>query len=800
MKLAFALMQRGRPWVALAEIDAALLVLDGTSGAWARAQRAIILHQGGRLDEALAEFQAVLPTLRKAGDLLGIQKMLINRAYLQADRHAFGSAVADLIEAEGLARQLGRDLTIGIIAENLGLVESVRGDVPAALVHFSRAEQIIGAHGAQLGHVYQHRAELLLSVGLVAEAREVAERAALAFRYEGRLLKLSEVRLLLSQAAFLDRDWQAAITHARQAKREFTRQQRVEWSWQAQLAVLRAQLASGVRVQVANRDVDTMLEILSASGWPVAALEARLAAARIAARRGSSWTEQAHLRQASLIASQPGPVTLRARGWYARALLRQRYGDVPGALRGVRTGLRILDEHSAVLGTADLRAHAAVHRAELTELGLRIALETGRPGAVFEWAERGRASQLMHRAVLPPDDPELARMLSELRSTAGELDRLRDSGRGGAALARRQIALERQIRDHCRLHRGTSNGRLAAPVSPSRLGQQLGGWVLLEFVQLDGVLRCLSLVDGRLRLRDVGSAAQIADLIERLSFALHRMARRDGRAQSRSAAVTLLRATAARLDVLLLGSLPEIGERPLVVVPTGPLHSLPWSILPSCAGRPVAVSPSATVWHSISTRPADVAGRVVVAAGPKLTGARAEAEAVAAIYQTTALVQDAANVAAVLASLATASLVHLAAHGRLSADNPLFSDLLLSDGPMVVYDVERLAQVPHTVVLAACDSGRSVVRTGDELLGLCAAFIARGAAQLVASVVSLPDAETASLMVAFHRRLAAGQPAAIALADAQQELRDEEPATLAAAAGFVCLGAGISAPGGGGGH
>lgn len=169
-------------------------------------------------------------------------------------------------------------------------------------------------------------------------------------------------------------------------------------------------------------------------------------------------------------------------------------------------------------------------------------------------------------------------------------------------------------------------------------------------------------------------------------------------------------------------------------------------------------------------------------------------EAVAAIYQTTALVQDAANVAAVLASLSTAGLVHLAAHGRLCADNPLFSDLLLADGPMVVYDVEQLDRVPHTVVLAACDSGRSVVRIGDELLGLSATFIARGAAQLVASVVPLPDAETASLMVAFHRRLADGQPAAIALADAQQELRNEEPATLAAAAGFVCIGAGVSAP------
>ena len=180
-----------------------------------------------------------------------------------------------------------------------------------------------------------------------------------------------------------------------------------------------------------------------------------------------------------------------------------------------------------------------------------------------------------------------------------------------------------------------------------------------------------------------------------------------------------------------------------------------------------------------------------MAAGPRLHGARSEASAVATVHRVSPLLDDAATVDAVLDALATAGLVHLAAHGRLSADNPLFSDLLRADGPLVVYDVERLARVPHTVVLAACDSGRSVVRTGDELLGLSATFIGRGAAQLVASVLPVPDAETAPLMVAFHRGLASGSSPAAALAAAQQQLAGStsaDPAALAAAAGFVASG------------
>jgi len=93
-------------------------------------------------------------------------------------------------------------------------------------------------------------------------------------------------------------------------------------------------------------------------------------------------------------------------------------------------------------------------------------------------------------------------------------------------------------------------------------------------------------------------------------------------------------------------------------------------------------------------------------------------------------------------------------------------------------------------VLAACESGRSVVCAGDELLGLGAMFLARGASQLVASPLPVPDAETAPLMTAFHRRLAAGLPVAEALARAQEQLRGGGTPDVAVA-GFVCVGSGF---------
>jgi hypothetical protein len=45
-------------------------------------------------------------------------------------------------------------------------------------------------------------------------------------------------------------------------------------------------------------------------------------------------------------------------------------------------------------------------------------------------------------------------------------------------------------------------------------------------------------------------------------------------------------------------------------------------------------------------------------------------------------------------------------------------------------------------------------------------------------------------MVAVHQRLAAGAPPAVALADAQQRVAADGPASTAAAAAFVCVGTG----------
>ena len=251
---------------------------------------------------------------------------------------------------------------------------------------------------------------------------------------------------------------------------------------------------------------------------------------------------------------------------------------------------------------------------------------------------------------------------------------------------------------------------------------------------------------------------------------------------------------AQELDRLILGPLRrDVGDRRLVVVPTGCLHEVPWSALPQLSARPVSVAPSASMWHRAATSAVSAHGHDVLAvAGPRLAAAQDEVSDVVRLRGGAALTGPAAAVETVLAGLSGADTVHIAAHGRLRVDNPLLSSLEMFDGPLTVYDLERLPQVPRLVLLPACQSGSSRVHSGDEVLGLAHALLAFGARAIVATVVAVPDTQTREFMAGVHAGLASGRTPSEALAGAQDASADAGLRAAATASAFVCFGAGTS--------
>jgi CHAT domain-containing protein len=202
--------------------------------------------------------------------------------------------------------------------------------------------------------------------------------------------------------------------------------------------------------------------------------------------------------------------------------------------------------------------------------------------------------------------------------------------------------------------------------------------------------------------------------------------------------------------------------------------------------RSVRVAPSATAWcHGRDRVPRP--GPVLAVAGPGLAGAADEVRSISALHPSAiTLTGSEATVGAVLAAAPDAGLLHVAAHGRLRTDNPLFSSLVLADGPLTGYDLESLESVPHTVILSACSSGAGHATVAEETLGLSWTLMGLGATSVVAPLLPVPDTATRDLMVGLHRRIADGVAVADALSAATRD--DDDPVAVAVASVFVAYG------------
>ena len=224
---------------------------------------------------------------------------------------------------------------------------------------------------------------------------------------------------------------------------------------------------------------------------------------------------------------------------------------------------------------------------------------------------------------------------------------------------------------------------------------------------------------------------------------------------------------------------------PVAISPIGGVHDLPWGLLPSLRDRSFTLAPLVAAVAALLVDALRPPQHVVGGSGPGVPLADVEAREVLACYGTGANHHRAGGHGGRRRRRRCAAPTSptSSCHGRFSSENTMFSSLLLADGPMFVYDLERLAPAPGSVVLSACHAGAHATPAGREILGLTASLLARGPRSVVAATVPIPDTlSTVELMAELHRALAAGRSAADGLVD----LRRRDPVVGGA---FACYGA-----------
>jgi len=786
--LGLAFVYAGRTASGYAAFDRAVQMSSGVLKGRVLHRRGLVLWTLGRNAAALDDFRRAIGVLQRADDRVWTARALEGRGlvYLAVGRP--DRADEDFIAAGRLFAEAGQELEAVRTVLNRGVAASRSGDLPAALSLFDKAGDRYRALNVPTSGLSLDRCDALLAAGLTTEALAEADEAIRDIeRAHGRSTKKAELLLTAANCALAAAQPQGAVERAQAAYRLFRSQQNSWGQAHSRLVLVQARYAagpvSGSLLRAANEAVDRLEDLGSSE-----ATQAHLLAGRIALDLGRQAEADRHL-VAAARSRRRGVAMARASGWLAEALRAEAAAEPRRMLAACRRGLEVIEDHRLTLGASELRAQATARGGELATLAQRHAVRVRRPRLLLSWTERWRATALTVPSMRPSADAELNADLAALRDVTSRLEDARRDGGSTGPLQREQLRLEAVVRARSLQAPGMA-GAGRAVIDVGALLDQLGEAQLVEIADVDGTLHVLVCGSGRVRRFTAGLTEDAVRAADFAPFALRRLARGRVGANADSARA-ILNAVGPELQDAILGpAAGELGEAPVVVVPPGKLHAIPWALLPALGSRVFSVAPSAQAWMRARVARPPRGRRVTLARGPGLTTDGAEVPLLAKMYPDAAVLSgDEATAERVLSAIDGAWLAHIAAHGRFRADSPLFSSLRMRDGLLTVYDFEQLRRAPYRLVLSSCDSGVLAPAGADELLGLVSSLLPLGTAGIVAGVVLLNDDALVPLMVSLHSHLLAGH----SLAESMYRVRLDaarDPVQRVAALSLVAFGAG----------
>lgn len=773
----------------------------------------------GRYAEALQRYEQAQQTFAALGPSqeLKVAWTKGNKAIVLTLLGDFAAALTLHQEARAVFARAGEAASLLRTDQFIADIHAAQGDYTRALWLYG--ETMVGLEAAGLAvdaaWVALSKADCYTSLNRPAEALLLAQSAVDRFEQCGSPTEAATARTVAAAAwlrlgepgqaqALLD---QAGATFAQTDQREAL----------ATVLFLRAGLALLEEDRAAALDMAAQAEALFAEQGLVARrTQAALLRARALAGTGNGADAEAVARAALATIEQHGLGWLAHEAYHVLATVARDRGEAARALIEYEAALASIDRVQSRLAI-ELRGTFLDDKLQVYHDAIDCALALGQPALAFDYLERAKSRALVdylathpgvRMRVTDPADQALADELARLRAEhdwfyrrlygAGLARRANgpegpsggDSGAGAEALLAAIAERERQI---ARLVERLALRQTPDQARPHGLGEReaaglprlAAGTVLIEYFFREDGGAAFVVAGGDLTLVPLSAAA--GD-VRRLVHLWHLNVDATARALTAGEPLAVLARNARGLLAAFYRALVAplagwlAGREQLIVVPYGPAHAVPFHAL--FDGQrylleqiEVVVCPSSGLLRLLQQRPQRRAGTVLVLActdGGRLPHVLDEAAVIAQLMPGAEVLREAAATRAALAERAGRHrIVHLAAHGEARLDNPAFAHLRLADGQLTTVDVFNLDLAGALVVLSGCETGRSVVAGGDELIGLSRGFLFAGATGLVQSLWRVEDRSTAELMTAFYTALRAGVAPAAALRVAQTRLLAE---------------------------
>jgi CHAT domain-containing protein len=763
----------------------------------------------GRLGED-AKALAMLDVARDAATQLGpegetrVALVEQNRGIVLRNLGQFDAAIKASETAWEMNSRLGQKTAAARARQNLGVTYFLLGRYNEALELFDQARDFFVADGRERYAVLVDlfAGDCLLQLRRFNDVLDKSRRVRDLFSSLGTRFEVAQA--LLNEAlayAGLGR-YAEALSSLAEVRRVFEAENNRVWLATADLEVA-AVLSRHGQLEVSVDTAQACAIVFREHSLPIKEAQACLVAARSATELEQYDLARSLTATALTIGKEHDVPALLVWGHHLLSTLAAARHDLPQALEECDQAIQHVERLRGRL-MVEFRAGFVEDKQVVYEDAITLCLALEEPWRGLEYVERAKSRALLDllafRFDLSPQvrsagDQALVDELTQLRAERNRLQRRMTSGdevfeRGGESVENEPrdtqqsaLALERRIAElwHTLLIHNADYAHDASlcqvriePVQPYLDSDTL----LVEYFIARGDL--IAFLVSAESVRAYRLAGDLASIQRWLQLLWHNLKTVPGSTLERIPDLARnAQGLLQRLYQCLIAPMDEmIASHPqLIIVPHGPLHYLPFHALHDglhylIQQHEISYLPSSSILHYCRQLPANGSG--LLAVGHSLNGRLPytvhEAQTVAALWNSQPCVEDQATLEHLRTASPACQVLHLAAHGDFRADNPLFSGLALADGWLTTFEVFNLHLQASLVSLSACQTGRSVVGGGDELLGLMRAFLYAGAKSLVLSQWAVNDRSTSEFMQTFYRILRSGQTKGAALRQAQLQL------------------------------
>lgn len=712
---------------------------------------------------------------------LGLVQNNRGEALLRLDQFAAAEvAFADSLEQYSKA---GATLVAAIAEGNLADLAARRGQMQKSLFHFERARRRLEGDTAasHLARMIAEQAEAQANLGLTRDALRAYESVLPQLDACGLNAELARAHAGMAECLTRLGKFSDARAWAKQSAAKFA--ELGNPTERARVLLLCAELARAEGdLATAHDDLAQAAEGLSQRPTDLGTLG--YLTARLALSQGDLTRAFEAVNRAITSVEELDIAPLLADLLHLRGLVLAAQGQGPSAVGDLRAAVAQVERVRGSFQADRFRAAALGNRLTIYEDLVRGLLDTGNDALqsdAFRIVEKAKSRSLLDqtRGTLDstgPSDPQSDRLTEEANRLRGDINALYAKL---AETSQANLPVEWRAAVHARERELTQiENRLAASRGPASLfappcgleqvhaalspegafveyfgtGDELSAWVITR--------DAAQVFRGLLKIADADA------FVQRLRFQLSR-AMRPGAADGVRGA-RLLEDTRRELGWLwshLIAPLSDAlgGASRIIVAPHGSLHAAPFHAF--WDGRhhwieraSIGYSPSASVWLGLRDR--DTAGRtnrmlIVSVADEIAPRIEQEAHRLAAVTPSARLlIGKDATAAGVSPACAEADLIHFACHARFDPEFPQASGLKIGDGWLTLRDIYQLRLKARLITLGACDSGRSSVQAGDELLGIYRALLAVGADSVLASFWPVHDEISEQMFERFYRIIA----------------------------------------------